>query len=42
MLSAMRHLVAITFIRIGFAILDPDVKAEFIRMMGIAGRKGII
>jgi len=36
------HWLAVLFIRIGFALLEPQVKKEALWMLGIAGRKGII
>lgn len=38
----MRHWIAVKIIRLGFWLLEPEVHEEVIRLLGIAGRKGII
>lgn len=38
----LRHQLAVALIRAGFALLDPAVHEMVVKMIGIAGRKGII
>lgn len=38
----MRYRIALAAIRFGFWLLDKNTHAEVLRLMGVAGRKGII
>lgn len=38
----MKHVIALAAIRFGFWLLDKETHDEVLRLMGIAGRKGII
>ncbi len=38
----MKYLIALSFIKIGIKMLDEGTRAEVLRLLGIAGRKGLI